>query len=83
MSVFEHWPNRITAIRFVGSLALFALFTDVLDCTAAEAADPGPVVGGVAVSTSKSVPHPAASTSRTSATAACRPRPHVRTTGPT
>ena len=24
--VFEHWPNRITAIRFVGSLVLFVLF---------------------------------------------------------
>lgn len=24
--VFAHWPNRITAVRFVGSLALFALF---------------------------------------------------------
>lgn len=26
MSVFSHWPNRITAIRFVGALALFGLF---------------------------------------------------------
>ena len=24
--VFQYWPNRITAIRFVGSLVLFALF---------------------------------------------------------
>ncbi|MFT5285178.1 MAG: CDP-diacylglycerol--glycerol-3-phosphate 3-phosphatidyltransferase [Planctomycetota bacterium] len=24
--VFEHWPNRITAIRFVGSFVLFVLF---------------------------------------------------------
>ncbi len=24
--VFAHWPNRITAIRFVGSLVLFAIF---------------------------------------------------------
>ena len=24
--VFAHWPNRITAIRFVGSLVLFVLF---------------------------------------------------------
>ena len=24
--VFAHWPNRITMIRFVGSLALFAIF---------------------------------------------------------
>ena len=24
--VFEHWPNRITAIRFLGSLILFVLF---------------------------------------------------------
>ena len=26
MGVFEHWPNRITAIRFVGALVLFAMF---------------------------------------------------------
>ncbi|MCK6445135.1 MAG: CDP-diacylglycerol--glycerol-3-phosphate 3-phosphatidyltransferase [Planctomycetes bacterium] len=24
--VFAHWPNRITALRFVGALALFAVF---------------------------------------------------------
>ncbi len=24
--IFAHWPNRITAMRFVGSLALFTLF---------------------------------------------------------
>lgn len=26
MGVFQHWPNRITALRFVGSVALFAIF---------------------------------------------------------
>lgn len=26
LQVFAHWPNRITAIRFFGALALFALF---------------------------------------------------------
>lgn len=26
MGVFQHWPNRITALRFVGALALFMLF---------------------------------------------------------
>lgn len=26
MGVFQHWPNRITALRFLGSLALFAIF---------------------------------------------------------
>ena len=26
MSVFEHWPNRITASRFAGALALFTIF---------------------------------------------------------
>ena len=26
MGIFEHWPNRITAMRFIGSLVLFALF---------------------------------------------------------
>ena len=24
--VFAHWPNRITMIRFAGSLVLFAIF---------------------------------------------------------
>jgi len=27
MGIFAHWPNRITAIRFVGALVLFGLFT--------------------------------------------------------
>lgn len=27
MGVFSHWPNRITALRFLGALVLFALFT--------------------------------------------------------
>ena len=26
MGVFEHWPNRITALRFLGALGLFAVF---------------------------------------------------------
>ena len=26
-NVFAHWPNRITAIRFVGAMVLFALFS--------------------------------------------------------
>jgi CDP-diacylglycerol--glycerol-3-phosphate 3-phosphatidyltransferase len=26
MGVFQHWPNRITAMRFLGALALFAIF---------------------------------------------------------
>lgn len=26
MGVFQHWPNRITALRFLGSIALFAIF---------------------------------------------------------
>ncbi len=26
MGVFKHWPNRITAIRFVGALGLFGIF---------------------------------------------------------
>lgn len=26
MGVFQHWPNRITALRFLGSLALFVIF---------------------------------------------------------
>jgi CDP-diacylglycerol--glycerol-3-phosphate 3-phosphatidyltransferase len=25
--IFAHWPNRITALRFVGSLVLFAIFS--------------------------------------------------------
>ena len=26
MAVFTHWPNRITAMRFVGALVLFVIF---------------------------------------------------------
>lgn len=26
MGVFQHWPNRITALRFLGALGLFAIF---------------------------------------------------------
>lgn len=26
MGVFEHWPNRITALRFVGAIGLFVIF---------------------------------------------------------
>jgi CDP-diacylglycerol--glycerol-3-phosphate 3-phosphatidyltransferase len=26
MGVFQHWPNRITALRFLGAMALFAIF---------------------------------------------------------
>ena len=26
MGVFSHWPNRITALRFLGALVLFAIF---------------------------------------------------------
>lgn len=26
MGVFQHWPNRITALRFLGALALFGIF---------------------------------------------------------
>jgi len=25
MAIFDHWPNRITALRFLGALALFAI----------------------------------------------------------
>lgn len=31
MAVFEHWPNRITALRFLGALALFAIFAVLVD----------------------------------------------------
>jgi len=34
--VFAHWPNRITAIRFVGSLVLFTIFAIWGDLTAEE-----------------------------------------------
>ncbi|MCP3920481.1 MAG: CDP-diacylglycerol--glycerol-3-phosphate 3-phosphatidyltransferase [bacterium] len=39
MAVFSHWPNRITAMRFVGALALFAIFAIVGDRTPAEIED--------------------------------------------
>lgn len=29
MGVFSHWPNRITALRFLGALVLFALFASL------------------------------------------------------
>ena len=31
MSVFEHWPNRITALRFIGAFVLFGLLTVIGD----------------------------------------------------
>ncbi len=34
--IFAHWPNRITALRFLGALALFAIFTVWCDRPAAE-----------------------------------------------
>ena len=39
MGVFKYWPNRITAIRFVGAMVLFALFAFALDCTPEELPD--------------------------------------------
>ncbi|MBM3989128.1 MAG: CDP-diacylglycerol--glycerol-3-phosphate 3-phosphatidyltransferase [Planctomycetes bacterium] len=36
--VFAHWPNRITAIRFAGAVALFVLLARVGDATAEELA---------------------------------------------
>ena len=35
MSVFAHWPNRITALRFLGAFVLFGLLTAIGD------SDPG------------------------------------------
>ena len=31
MSVFSHWPNRITALRFLGAFVLFGLLTAIGD----------------------------------------------------
>lgn len=31
MGVFEHWPNRITALRFVGAVLLFGIFAWIGD----------------------------------------------------
>lgn len=41
--VFEHWPNRITAVRFVGSLVLFVLLATAGNraAVAASGAPPG------------------------------------------
>jgi len=36
--VFAHWPNRITAMRFAGAVALFVLLARVGDATAEELA---------------------------------------------
>ena len=35
-AVFAHWPNRITALRFVGALALFVVFAQFEQATTAE-----------------------------------------------
>jgi CDP-diacylglycerol--glycerol-3-phosphate 3-phosphatidyltransferase len=34
MGVFSHWPNRITALRFLGALVLFAIFALFADSEA-------------------------------------------------
>ena len=39
MGVFTHWPNRITAVRFVGALVLFVLFATTLDRSEEELAE--------------------------------------------
>ena len=39
--IFAHWPNRITAVRFVGSLVLFVLFA-----VQGEDIAPGPTLTG-------------------------------------
>ena len=31
MAIFEHWPNRITALRFLGALALFAILAVLVE----------------------------------------------------
>lgn len=31
MAIFDYWPNRITALRFVGALALFAILAVLVD----------------------------------------------------
>jgi CDP-diacylglycerol---glycerol-3-phosphate 3-phosphatidyltransferase len=31
MPIFEHWPNRITALRFLGALALFAILAILVE----------------------------------------------------
>jgi CDP-diacylglycerol--glycerol-3-phosphate 3-phosphatidyltransferase len=38
--VFAHWPNRITALRFLGALALFAILDRCERMPGARAADP-------------------------------------------
>jgi CDP-diacylglycerol--glycerol-3-phosphate 3-phosphatidyltransferase len=36
MGVFRHWPNRITALRFLGALGLFAIFAALGDETTSQ-----------------------------------------------
>lgn len=43
--VFAHWPNRITALRFLGAIALFSVFGVWCDRPADELADVKPVLG--------------------------------------
>ncbi len=44
MAVFSHWPNRITAMRFVGALILFAIFAIVGMRTTAQIDEVRPVI---------------------------------------
>ena len=37
--IFAHWPNRITAIRFVGALVLFTIFAWLAEVSATEIVD--------------------------------------------
>ncbi|MBK7875019.1 MAG: CDP-alcohol phosphatidyltransferase family protein [Planctomycetes bacterium] len=36
MGVFQHWPNRITALRFVGALVLFGVLASEVELNAAD-----------------------------------------------
>ncbi len=38
IGIFEYWPNRITALRFVGALAVFAIFAGQGDMSVADIA---------------------------------------------
>ena len=39
MGVFQHWPNRITALRFVGAAALFVVLAQWCDVPRGQVAE--------------------------------------------
>ena len=54
--IFEHWPNRITAIRFAGSLVLFVLFLSSCSLAVSRQTPPLQTQGGFSANGQKVLP---------------------------